>query len=92
MNTVTLQVVTNTVTLLTGESVEVSDATNAVTILATGSTGPRGPAGSVSGLQDHIDAVDPHSQYVLASGTNTLTVGTSAPSSPSVGDLWVDIN
>ena len=26
------------------------------------------------------------------SGTSKITVGTSAPSSPSVGDIWVDTN
>lgn len=92
MNSVTLQVVNKNVTLQIDSGVNIYDAPRAVTIVATGSTGPQGPAGSVSGLQDHLDAPDPHSQYVLASGTNTLTVGTTAPPSPAVGDLWVDIN
>lgn len=29
---------------------------------------------------------------LTASGASTITVGTSAPGSPSVGDLWVDTN
>jgi hypothetical protein len=35
---------------------------------------------TITGLQDALDAIP------------SITVGTTAPSSPSVGDLWVDTN
>lgn len=30
-------------------------------------------------------------KYVIGVGTRTITVASSAPGSPAVGDLWVDI-
>lgn len=41
-------------------------------------------------VSDHEALPDPHSQYVLGDGVNTLTVSATQPSSPAVGDLWVD--
>ena len=53
--------------------------------------------GSLAGLGD-----DDHShyhndtrgdaRYILRSGLSKITVGTTAPGTPSVGDLWVDTN
>jgi hypothetical protein len=31
-------------------------------------------------------------QVMLGSGTTKVTVGTSAPSTPAVGELWIDTN
>ncbi len=41
--------------------------------------------GVLTGLTD-----DDHTQYALVSGTRTITVSTSEPTSPATGDLWVD--
>jgi len=61
--------------------------------------GPRGPAGSGDAL-----VANPLSQFaattlsqlngVISDATlqETITVGTTAPSSPVVGELWVDTN
>lgn len=43
---------------------------------ATGATGPQGATGA----------------SVAWTGTSKITVGTTAPTSPAVGDLWVDTN
>jgi ElaB/YqjD/DUF883 family membrane-anchored ribosome-binding protein len=40
--------------------------------------------GSLTGLGD-----DDHPQYVLGVNTHTLTVSATEPTSPSIGDLWV---
>jgi hypothetical protein len=43
--------------------------------------------GSLTGLGD-----DDHPQYVLGVNTHKLTVSATEPTSPSVGDLWVQIS
>lgn len=37
-----------------------------------------------SKMSSHVSASDPHTQYAR------VTVGTSAPASPSTGDIWVN--
>lgn len=50
---------------------------------------PRGTVpsdhGSLTGLSD-----DDHTQYALVSGTRTITVSATEPTSPVVGDIWID--
>ena len=46
-----------------------------------------GDHGSLTGLGD-----DDHTQYVLGVGTHKLTVSDTAPSSPTINDLWYDIS
>ena len=41
--------------------------------------------------QYHNDARG-DARYILKSGLSKITVGTTEPTSPSVGDLWVDTN
>jgi hypothetical protein len=44
---------------------------------------------TVTGLQTALDGKLNASQF---SGLSRISVGTTAPSSPSVGDLWIDTN
>ena len=44
---------------------------------------------SSTDLSNHVAAADPHTAY-LSSTSAKLTVGTSAPSSPATGDIWID--
>ena len=45
--------------------------------------------GDVVGLTSDLSGKLPASSL---SGVNTITVGTTQPSNPSVGDLWIDTN
>jgi hypothetical protein len=52
----------------------------------TGPEGPTGPAGA-----DGADGADGATGATGPAGHNPITVSTSAPSSPVVGDIWFDI-
>lgn len=65
---------------LASQTVPTSASSNVLT------TGAVGTANGVAGLG--ADSKVAQSQLP----TPKITVGTSAPSSPSVGDLWVDTN
>jgi hypothetical protein len=64
-----------------GEKVDVTLGITGSVALANGGTGGTDAATSRTNLA-----------VAQASGFAKMTVGTSAPSSPSVGDLWVDTN
>ena len=65
-----------------------------------GATGPTGPSGSNGGVgatgstgpQGNTGAQGATGPGLAAVGTTKITVGTTTPSSPSVGDVWFDIN
>jgi len=49
----------------------------------------------------HVSEADPHTQYQLESdmggyivgdGIAKITVGTTEPTSPGIGDIWIDTN
>jgi hypothetical protein len=52
------------------------------------------PSGHVAGLlkNNGSGTLSWESGFILGSGVAKITVGTTAPSSPSTGDLWVDTN
>lgn len=50
----------------------------------------------INGTTNQLDATggthDHDNDYLAVAGPKLLTVGTTAPSSPSTGDLWLDTN
>ena len=67
---------------------------------ATGATGPAGPGvvtgGSLNQVLAKASATDYDTQWVNAvahiSDIDGLTISATAPSSPAVGDLWIDLS
>lgn len=64
---------------------------------AAGATGVRGFTGAVGGVGSTGPAgatgpIGPTGPGLVATGTAKITVGTTAPTSPTAGDLWVDTN
>jgi hypothetical protein len=45
-----------------------------------------------SKINEAVDRVNPGGGLVEGVGLTKITVGTVAPATPSVGDLWVDTN
>ena len=45
-----------------------------------------------SKINEVVDRVNPGGGLVEGVGLTKITVGTVAPATPSVGDLWVDTN
>lgn len=91
----------DTITLARGETISlVARNATQLELVTPGAVGPAGPAGesdhgALTGLGD-----DDHAQYFneargdarYVRGTVRITVGTTAPSSPAVGDIWIDTN
>lgn len=67
-----------------------SGATGDIYYRDSGSNLVRLPVGSSNQVIKVVDGLP--SWTTMFSGLNTITVSTSAPSSPNVGDLWVDTN
>ena len=71
-----------------------------VTGLQTALDGKEASGAASSAVAAHVAAGDPHPQYLTPAeadaayvrGTVRITVGTTAPSSPAVGDIWIDTN
>jgi hypothetical protein len=51
-----------------------------------------GNAGRISGLLDCASPQDAATKAYVDARSPKITVSTTAPGSPSVGDLWVDTN
>jgi hypothetical protein len=73
--------------------VETSRALGHLRSVAEGGTGVTTLTGLVKGNgTSAFTAAVAGTDYLAFSGTSKITVGTSAPTSPSVGDIWIDTN
>ena len=69
---------------------DISGATGDIYYRDSASNFVRLPVGSNSQTLNVVDGTP--GWTTMFSGFNTITVSTTAPSSPNIGDLWVDIN
>lgn len=77
-----------------------TQAISTVTGLQTALDGKETSGAAAAAVAAHEALGDPHPQYLTPAeadaayvrGTVRITVGTTAPSSPAVGDIWVDTN